>query len=133
MSRKKKNRQITSGGFFNQPVGGNTILMTQAVRWNREIEHFQKAVNEADRVDFPNRAKLYDLYESILMDTHLTSVIGKRKSAVLSAKIEFSRNGSPDQTINELLESPWFYEFLNDLLDTGHWGFSLFHCRNESY
>ena len=42
MSRKKKNRQITSGGFFNQPAGGNTILITQAVRWNREIEHFQK-------------------------------------------------------------------------------------------
>ena len=132
MSRKKKNRQITSGGFFNQPAGGNTILITQAVRWNREIEHFQKAVNEADRIDFPNRVKLYDLYESILMDTHLTSVIGKRKSAVLSAKIEFNRNGSPDQTINDMLESPWFYEFLNDLLDTGHWGFSLFQFRKES-
>ena len=31
-----------------------------------------------------------------------------------------------------MLESPWFYEFLNDLLDTGHWGFSLFQFRKES-
>ena len=111
MSRKKKNRQITSGGFFNQPAGGNTILITQAVRWNREIEHFQKAVNEADRIDFPNRVKLYDLYESILMDTHLTSVIGKRKSAVLRQRSNSTVTVRPIRRLMTCSNHPGFTSF----------------------
>lgn len=129
MSRKKKQKQITSGGLFNQPAGGNTILLTQATRWNRDISHYMRAVTESERVDFPNRAKLYDLYDTALLDTHLSSVLEKRKAAVLSSRIEFTRDGKPDEQINELLESPWFLDFLDDLLDTPWWGFSLFQFR----
>lgn len=87
MSRKKNKKQITAGGFFNQPAGGNTILLTQATRWNRDISHYMRAVSESERVDFPNRSKLYDLYETILFDTHLSSILEKRSSAVLSSTI----------------------------------------------
>ena len=131
MSRKKKQKQITSGGLFNQPAGGNTILLTQATRWNRDISHYMRAVTESERVDFPNRAKLYDLYDTALLDTHLSSVLDKRKSAVLSSRIEFTRDGKPDKQIGEMLESPWFLQFLDDLLDTPWWGFSLFQFRRE--
>ena len=126
MSRKKNRRQITSGGLFHQPTGGNTILLTQATRWNRDIANYQRAVTEAERVDFPNRVRLYDLYDTILLDTHLGSVLDKRKSAVLSSQIEFKRDGKPDGRIGEMLESPWFLDFLDDLLDTVWWGHSLF-------
>lgn len=126
MSRKKNTKPITSGGLFHQPAGGNTLLLTQATRWNRDISHYQRAVTEAERVDFPNRVRLYDLYDTILLDTHLSSVLEKRKSAVLSSPIEFKRNGQPDERIGEMLESPWFLDFLDDLLDTQWWGHSLF-------
>ena len=86
-------KPITSGGLFNQPAGGNTIILTQARRWQMDISHYMKAVTEAERIDFPNRARLYDLYDTILLDTHLSSVLEKRKSAVLSSQIEFSRDG----------------------------------------
>lgn len=130
MTRKKK-KQITSGGLFGQPAGGNTILLTQATRWNRDISHYMRAVTEAERVDFPSRARLYDLYDTALLDTHLTSVLDKRKAAVLSSKIEFTRDGKPDERLGELLESPWFLSFLNDLLDTLWWGCSLFQFRRD--
>ena len=119
-------KPITSGGLFNQPAGGNTIILTQARRWQMDISHYMKAVTEAERIDFPNRARLYDLYDTILLDTHLSSVLEKRKSAVLSSQIEFSRDGKPDKAIGEMLESPWFLDFLSDLLDTAWWGGSLF-------
>lgn len=132
MSRKKKQKLITAGGLFHQPVGGNTILLTQATRWNRDISHYMRAVTEAERVDFPNRAKLYDLYDTALLDTHLSSVLDKRKSAVLSSRIEFTRDGKPDEQIGEMLESPWFLQFLDDLLDTPWWGCSLFQFRRDA-
>lgn len=131
MSRKQHKKQITAGGLFNQPAGGNTILLTQATRWNRDISHYMRAVNEAERVDFPNRVKLYDLYDSILLDTHLSSVLEKRKSAVLSNNIEFNRNGKTDERIKEMLDSPWFLDFLDDLLDTIWWGSSLFQFKKD--
>lgn len=125
-ANKNKARKITAGGLFNQPSGGNTVILTQAAHWQADISNYMRAVTEAERVDFPNRVKLYDLYDTILLDTHLSSVIEKRKSAVLSSRIEFSRNGKPDEKIGELLSSPWFLEFLSDLLDTIWWGNSLF-------
>ena len=130
LSRRTKTgnitKPITSGGLFNQPAGGNTIILTQARRWQVDISHYMRAVTEAERIDFPNRARLYDLYDTILLDTHLSSVLEKRKSAVLSSQIEFSRDGKPDKAIGEMLESPWFLDFLSDLLDTAWWGGSLF-------
>lgn len=131
MTRRKKQKQITAGGLFHQSAGGNTILLTQATRWNRDISHYMRAVTEAERVDFPNRARLYDLYDTILLDTHLTSVLEKRKAAVLSSKMEFTRDGKPDKQVGELLESPWFLNFLSDLLDTVWWGCSLFQFRRD--
>ena len=80
-----------------------------------DISHYMRAVTEAERIDFPNRARLYDLYDTILLDTHLSSVLEKRKSAVLSSQIEFSRDGKPDKAIGEMLESPWFLDFLSVL------------------
>ena len=75
------------------------------------------ALRAAESIDFPQRAKLYDLFEDILMDPHLSSVINKRKSAILCSVIEYRRGGKPDEKINEQLRSPWFLRFLGDAFD----------------
>ena len=74
------------------------------------------AIRAFENVDYSRRFKLYDLYEDILMDTHLTSVIEKRKNAVLSSVIEFKRNGKPDKAVNEQIRSPWFRRLIGDIL-----------------
>ena len=93
-----------------------------------------KAVRGGEQCwDFTQRTRLYDLYEDILMDGHTGSVIEKRKSAVQCSQIEFRRNGTPDERINTLLRSPWFYRFIGDLIDSDFWGFSLFQfCRDDN-
>ncbi|MDL2309838.1 DUF935 domain-containing protein [Parabacteroides sp. OttesenSCG-928-B22] len=125
MARKKKNK-ITSGGLLNQPAGGHTIILSPAKRWFVDIESYIRSVTEAERVDFPNWAKLQDLYTVALTDAHLFSVMEKRKSAILSIPIEFSRNGKPDEKIAEMIDSPWFRNFLSDILDAPWLGPSLF-------
>lgn len=123
----KKNTRITIGG--NMPRPGQRqpaiIRLTQPKRFNIDTADFMMAIKAAENVDYTQRAKLYDLYNDILLDAHLSSVIDKRKNAVLCSSIQFQRDGKPDEAINEQLFSPWFYRCVADILDARFWGFSL--------
>lgn len=130
MSRKKnKNKPgiITVGGNFMAPgqKKPNVIVLTQPKRFGLDIADYMSAIRAAENVDFSRRYKLYDLYSDILMDTHLTCVIDKRKNAVLCSDIEFQVNGKPDETVNEQIRSPWFNKLIGDIIDARFWGFSL--------
>lgn len=131
----KKNKRITISGNIprlnqNQPA---IIRLTQPKRFNIDTSDFMAAIHAAENVDYAQRTKLYDLYTDILLDAHLSSVIDKRKNAVLSSSVEFQRNGKPDDAINEQILSPWFYRCVSDILDARFWGFSLlqFYKNNE--
>lgn len=129
----KKNKELYSNGRIT--VSGNVsrpgqrqpaiIRITQPKRFNIDTADFMSAVKAAENVDYAQRAKLYDLYADILLDTHLSSVIEKRKNAVLCSSIEFQRDGKPDNRVNEQILSPWFYRCVADILDARFWGFSL--------
>ena len=131
----KKNQRITISGNIprlnqKQPA---IIRLTQPKRFNIDPSDFMAAIHAAENVDYAQRTKLYDLYTDILLDAHLSSVIDKRKNAVLSSSVEFQRNGKPDDAINEQILSPWFYRCVSDILDARFWGFSLlqFYKNNE--
>lgn len=131
MSRKNKERnvkgRITVSGNVPRPGQRQPaiIRITQPKRFNIDTADFMMAVKAAENVDYAQRTKLYDLYADILLDTHLSSVIEKRKNAVLCSAIEFQRDGKPDDSINEQILSPWFYRCVADILDARFWGFSL--------
>lgn len=131
----RKNKRITISGNIprlnqKQPA---IIRLTQPKRFNIDTSDFMAAIHAAENVDYAQRTKLYDLYTDILLDAHLSSVIDKRKNAVLSSSVEFQRNGKPDEAINEQILSPWFYRCVSDILDARFWGFSLlqFYKNNE--
>lgn len=130
MSKKKNtttDTKITIGGNipFNGQKHPNTIIITQPKRFGNDISDYISAVRAAENVDMPQRSKLYDLYEDILADSHLTSVLEKRRDALLGSEIKFMRNGKPDDTIGEQIKSPWFQNLCSDILDARFWGFSL--------
>jgi phage gp29-like protein len=114
---------------------GNLIIqqtvLAQIRRSNVAINKWRQAIQSAESISNPNRSVLYDLYSDVEIDAHLTSVIEKRKAAILKMPISFTRNGKEDQAINEQLDSPWFFNFLSDLLDTPFWGHSLFQFYKE--
>ena len=127
--KKKNNRagKITMSGNTPRPgqKGPATIVLTQPKRFGIDIADYMSAIRSFENVDYSRRYKLYDLFSDILMDTHLSSVIEKRKNAVLSAAIEFQRNNKPDKRVNEQIRSPWFRRLIADILDAKIWGFSL--------
>lgn len=128
---KRRNRNkaglITVGGNLPQPGQNrpNVIVLTQPKRFGVDIADYMAAIRAAENVDFSRRYKLYDLYSDILMDTHLSCVIEKRKNAVLCSDIEFQRNGKPDDAVNEQIRSPWFNRLVGDIIDARFWGFTL--------
>ena len=129
MAKKKKyNKIAVQGNVGRQPdkAGTKTIILTQARRGNIDIGDYMTALKAAENVDFPCWSKLYDIYEDILTDGHLSAVIQKRKSPILNTPIEFKRNGKVDEKIAVQLRSPWFRGFLSDLADTVQWGPSTF-------
>lgn len=119
--------QITVGGNMPRPgqKGPNVIVLTQPKRFGIDIADYTKAVRAAEDVDFPRRYKLYDLYADILMDTHLSCVIEKRRNAVLCSDIEFRRDGKPDEEVNGQIRSPWFSRLIGDIIGAKFWGFTL--------
>ncbi len=136
MSKRKNKGRITAGG--NIPQRGqttpNTIVLTQPKRFGISITDFTSAVRAAENVDYSIRYKLFDLYEDIMFDEHLTTVIEKREDALTSAKIEFMRDNKPVDEINEIIQSPWFKRCMKDILASRWWGFTLlqFHKDGDS-
>lgn len=103
----------------------NVIVLTQPKRFGIDITDYTEAIRAAENVDFSRRYKLYDLYADILMDTHLSCVIEKRRNAVLCSDIEFRKNGKPDETVNRQIRSPWFSRLVGDIIEAKFWGFTL--------
>lgn len=116
-------QRITEGSNVTRP--GATIILTQPQRFGIGLDDYMQGIRSFENVDFTQRVRIYDIYSESLMDPHLFSVIQKRKSGVLGRKIEFRRNGMPDDKVNEQISSPWFLRFLEDALDAQYWGFTL--------
>lgn len=120
MSKKSK-RQITAGGLVGM-TPGQTIILRQPVRGGLDIGVYMNAIRKAEVVDYPQRARLLDLYDDVALDSHLFSVLRKQKAAVLSSPIQFMRDGKVDEKMEEHIKSPWFLRFLGDLVDHDWFG-----------
>lgn len=90
-----------------------------------DMNTYMNSVTLAKSIDYSNRTRLFDMYESALLDLHLSGVLAKRLRGVTRMPIEFQRNGEPDDTINEQLRSPWFKQLRKDLIMSEFWGFTL--------
>ena len=90
-----------------------------------DMNAYMQSVKAAKGIDFSNRARLYDMYDSASLDLHLSGVIAKRMRGVTKIPIEFRRNGVPDDEINKQIKSPWFKQLRKDLVMSEFWGFTL--------
>ena len=136
MSRKKNNaKRITTGGL--RPLPGQkqpaTIILSPPKRFGIDISTFIDAVRAADNIDYYRRTRLLDLYEDITIDSHLSSVMARRRDAVNAAQISFQRNGNPDEAVNEQLRSPWFDSLIGDIVEAKFYGFSLFQFYRDEH
>ena len=130
MNRKKKNSpkqgKIIQGGMLvPQGMRQPDIVLQKPEIFMFDMNAYMQSVKAAKGIDFSNRARLYDMYDSASLDLHLSGVIAKRMRGVTKIPIEFRRNGVPDDEINKQIKSPWFKQLRKDLVMSEFWGFTL--------
>lgn len=130
MNRKKENSpkqgKIIQGGMLvPQGMRQPDIVLQMPEIFMFNMNAYMQSVKAARGIDFSNRARLYDMYDSASLDLHLSGVIAKRMRGVTKIPIEFRRNGVPDDAINNQIKSPWFKQLRKDLVMSEFWGFTL--------
>ena len=124
--RKKTSRRILQGGLL-VPKGQRPpdIVLQMPEIFYFDMNAYMNSVKAAKGIDYSNRVRLYDMYESAMLDLHLSGVIAKRMRGVTKMPIEFQRDGRPDDAINAQLRSPWFKQLRRDIVMSEFWGFTL--------
>lgn len=117
----------TKQGQTNSPATKIELVAVPSAprRDGFDIARFRSALKMAESTDSPSRTILYDIYNEIMLDAHLSSVVDKRLDGIRSLKITFDAGTKPNESINNLIDAPWFTEMLSDLLEARFWGYTV--------
>lgn len=96
---------------------------------SQDIAAWKLAIDSARNVINPRRKLLYELYDNIAIDGHLLSVMNKRKMGITNKRVMFMP-AKGIETVDEkistlILETPWFFDFLDIVAGTPAYGHSL--------
>lgn len=108
------------------------INPTQPRRFGIGIQEWKQAITSAERIDFAQRSRLFDIYDDMLLDSHLSSVIERRRAHATSTPIAFvPASGQPNQQLDDAIAAPWFQQLVKDIVDARFFGFSLFQIDTD--
>jgi phage gp29-like protein len=108
------------------------IEVSQTRRSSQDIESWRNAIKSAESIYYPRRVLLYDLYNEILLDGHLTAVIEKRKTSITNSPLVFIENGKVNEEISEMITSENFMRLLGHIIESKIYGHSLVELFFES-
>ena len=84
-----------------------------------DIQKWRQALDIADNVDDPRWFVLQDMYDNLMADGHLNSLIQLRKAAVTSTRFSIvTDDGSENDEATKQLQTEWFYNLMEFILDS---------------
>ena len=103
------------------------LVTSNTARARKDIRQWRSALQQAENVENPKRTLLYNLYDELVLDTHLSAEVQKCILAVRGSQFSIynQADGSADVNKTELLTKPWFYTFLDYAMESIFWGHSL--------
>lgn len=102
----------------------NQLNIQQVNREKLSIQKWRDANKSAESRYYPNRSWLYDIYEDIMVDGHLSGIIQKRIDTVLNKKLLFKRDDKDDPAFETLMSGVAFRNVCRWILETQLWGIS---------
>lgn len=102
----------------------NELVIRSVDRSRKDVNNWRAALIAAGSVFAPNRSRLYDIYDEILLDGHLSGVITKRIDYVVNKKLYFEKNGERIPQIDTLIASTAFRNMITAIMQTQLWGIS---------
>lgn len=108
----------------------NTIINQLAAeatdRTRVEIKNWRNAITTAMNPETPRWQPLQDIIENLMTDGHLMAQVQIRKSAVTSTRFYIAdKSGKEDDEKTLLLQTEWFYNLIDHLLDTPYRGYTV--------
>lgn len=87
-------------------------------RSRKNIQKWRQAIMAAENPDDPRWYPMQDLIDDIIIDAHLSSVMGIRKAATLNHRYYVLDKNTSEQLDEQtnFLTRKWFYDFINDAL-----------------
>lgn len=113
-----------------QPAQQQSDRMPDLERWvmphrSVDMQDWQVAYNMATNVQRPDRTRLMDLYDSILVDSHLASTMESRVLRVQRSRFRLVKGGEAQPDLLPLLQQQWFEDFLQYVAESVFRGFTL--------
>lgn len=106
------------------PVVINNLTLRTVNRVQPEIDKWRTYHKVAEYIEHPSRVNLYDLYDDILLDLHLSGIIGKRLRSVRNKKIRFVKDGKEVAGMEDFIKSKSFRFIRKRIFDSLAWGLS---------
>lgn len=97
--------------YDNRP--SNIILPKSKSLSVQTIKKWRDALALAQLAENPTYAPLFELYDSILLDSHLSALIETRVLKIMQSKFKIvDQSGKDNPDLMKLFEQPWFNSFI---------------------
>lgn len=101
------------------------LIQESRSRAKKDIDNWNNALRTAERYPSPRRYMLLDIYRHIILDAHLQAQIENRKNKTLMSRYSVAINDKKDDKATALLQTPWFHQLIDHILDARFYGHSL--------
>jgi len=109
----------------NAPLIVQELNIMSADRSQKDIGDFKMALQSAESIHYPQRVRLYDLYDDVLIDGHLTGIIEKRADSILNKKLIYKDSGGKKvDLMDKTIKSKVFRAVIKKIMETKAWGLS---------
>lgn len=91
-----------------------------------DISQWRYACQRAIDVDYPNRSLLYDIYNDVDLDAHLSGGVGQVNGFVKCRSFKLTNEkGDTNEEAIKYFNTEWFKDLLDYVLESIYWGHSL--------
>lgn len=89
------------------------------------LQDWQNAYEDAKYIDNPDRTFLYEIYETVEIDTHVTSVVETIYHGIASMDFTIrNQNNESDEELAKLFKTNWFKNWIAISIESIFWGCS---------
>lgn len=128
MDQLQLNRQANEPEVTKVPLPEGQVVVNQTIirpidRQVKGIEYWRSGHIAAERVIYPNRVRLYDLYADVELDAHLKGIWKKRVAAVRNKTLHYyDKEGHVIEEMDTLIKSMPFRKLIKELMNEKAWG-----------
>jgi len=102
------------------------IAKRQLFRTREDVGRWRNALVTAENTTVPNRTDLIRVFKDVELDCHIEGILNTIKNKIKAKQFAIiDSNGEQDEEKTALLEKVWFFDFLEFIVESRFWGFSL--------